>query len=144
MLKIKKEFMNVVKNVKNWEEAIEIAAEPLLKNNYIKSEYIKAMIENVYKNGPYIIIIPGFAMPHASSESGVLKTGISLLKLEEAVEFPGQNQIKLMIALASTDPDTHMDIIMDLTDILDNDELMEQLFNCNDIEKIMELLKWEN
>lgn len=141
MLNIKKEFMNMVENVNDWEKAIKIAAKPLLDNGYIKDEYIKSMIENVHKNGPYIIIVPGFAMPHASPECGVLKTGISLLKLKNPVMFPENNEVKLMIVLASMNPDAHMDIIVELTDILADEERMEKIYNCNDIEKIMELLK---
>lgn len=133
--------MNMIENVNNWERAIEIAAKPLLKNGYIKSEYINSMVENIHKNGPYIIIVPGFAMPHASPECGVLKTGISLLKLKNPVIFPGNNEIKLIIVLASLSPNAHMDIIVELTDILADEELMEKIYECNSIDKIMELLK---
>ena len=53
--------------VNGWEEAIKIAAGPLLEENFIKPEYVDAMIENVHTNGAYMIVVPGFAMPHAKT-----------------------------------------------------------------------------
>ena len=73
----------------SWEDAIKTAASPLLDQGFIKAEYIDAMIDNVNKNGAYMIIVPGFAMPHARPECGAVKTGMSVLHLKEPVVFPG-------------------------------------------------------
>lgn len=43
----------------SWEEAIKVAAGPLLKEGFIKQEYMDAMIQNVHVNGAYMIIVPG-------------------------------------------------------------------------------------
>lgn len=48
-----------------------------IKKGNITPKYIQDMIDNVNKNGPYIVIVPGIAMPHARNEGGVIKTGIS-------------------------------------------------------------------
>jgi PTS system mannitol-specific IIA component/PTS system ascorbate-specific IIA component len=70
--------IKVIDEVSSWEEAIKIASTTLKDGGFIKEEYISAMLENVVKNGPYIVIMPGIAMPHSRPEDGVLKTGMSL------------------------------------------------------------------
>ena len=50
-------------SVNSWEEAIKIAAEPMLKDGLIEERYIDSMIKNVIENGTYIIILPGLAIP---------------------------------------------------------------------------------
>lgn len=140
MLNLKKEFVKVERNIINWEEAVKKAAEPLLKNEYIEPRYIDSMISNIHQNGAYVVIVPGFAMPHSSPEDGVKKTGIAVLKLVEPVMFPEENEVKLITVLASENPDTHMNIIMTLTDVLGDEELMEKIYNTNDIDELLELL----
>ena len=55
-----KEFIKgnvkIVDSVANWEEALKIGAESLVRNGNIEERYIQAIIDNVYKNGPYIAI----------------------------------------------------------------------------------------
>ena len=41
----------------SWELAIKQASEHLLEKNIIKESYVEAMINSVYKNGPYMIIM---------------------------------------------------------------------------------------
>lgn len=43
--------IQVVKHVANWKEAIQIASEPLLKENAIEQEYVDSMIESVNEHG---------------------------------------------------------------------------------------------
>ena len=65
------------KHPQNWEEAIRISGEIMKKNNLVTDEYIDQVIADVKKYGPYIVIVPGVAMPHSSAEnSGVLGTGL--------------------------------------------------------------------
>lgn len=85
--------------VNGWEEAIKIAAGPLLEENFIKPEYVDAMIENVHTNGAYMIVVPGFAMPHARPECGAIKTGMSVLHLQQPVEFPDDQEVKVLLVL---------------------------------------------
>lgn len=127
--------------VQSWEEAIQISAEPLLKKNWITEGYVDTMISNVKKNGPYIVIVPGFAMPHARPECGALQTGMSFLKLNEPVVFPDDMEVQLILSLAANDSNAHLAALSELTDIVMDDDKMEQLFHSETIEEILEILK---
>lgn len=132
--------INVIDEVSSWEEAIKIAAAPLKENGFIKEEYISAMLENVVNNGPYIIIMPGLAIPHARPEHGVLKTGMSLLKLLKSVRFPEDKEVELIIVLAANDSDVHMELISELTNLLMEDEAMGKLFSSRSKEEVLKCI----
>ena len=65
------------KTVSNWQEAIIKAGEPLLWSNSITVEYLMAMVNSVIQNGPYFVLIPGFALAHAAPDQGSNKLDIS-------------------------------------------------------------------
>jgi mannitol PTS system EIIA component len=132
--------IRVVDEVSSWEEAIKIAAAPLKESGFIKEEYISAMLENVVKNGPYIVIMPGLAIPHSRPEHGVLKTGMSLLKLLKSVKFPEDKEVELIIVLAANDSDMHIQLISELTNLLMEDEAVEKLFASKSKEEVLQCI----
>lgn len=137
MLKTKlKDKMASVQSVESWKEAVRLCAKPLLDQGYILPRYIDSMIANVEKNGPYIVIMPRVAIPHSRPEEGVLKTGLSLLKLEEAVEFPEGQMVELLFALAANDNDQHMDLISSLSDLLMDQDAMKKMFAAKNVKEL--------
>lgn len=128
-------------HIDNWQEAIKTAAQPLLKENFIKEQYIDSMIENVNQNGAYMIIVPGFAMPHARPECGAMKTGMAVMHLEEPVVFPDEQEVKVLLVLAAADANVHLDAMADLAEILIDDDKMEQLFSAKEAEQIKEVFQ---
>lgn len=137
---ILKNNIRVVDEVLTWEEAIKVAATPLKEDGFIKEEYIDAMLENVVKNGPYIVIMPGIAMPHSRPEDGVLKTGMSLLKLSKNVKFPENKDVQLIFVLATTDSNMHLKLISELTNLLMEDESVEKLFLAKSKEEVLQCI----
>ncbi|GGM30378.1 hypothetical protein GCM10011351_15660 [Paraliobacillus quinghaiensis] len=134
---------NVVfsKRVSSWEEAIKVASEPLLNKDFINQSYVRDMIENVHKYGPYIVIMPGVAMPHARNEGGVIKTGISFLKLDTPVLFPEEKEVGIVIVLAAEDSSGHMDLLSDLSSLLIEEDIKYKLENAQSEEEIINLIK---
>jgi mannitol/fructose-specific phosphotransferase system IIA component (Ntr-type) len=130
---------NVVDQVQSWEAAIRLAAQPLLEAGCIATSYIDAMIQNVNDNGSYMIILPGISMPHARPESGALKNGLSILKVNAAVTFPGKNLVNVLFCFSGVDPDGHMDMIADLSEILMDDVAVARLFAAKTGEDIFEV-----
>ncbi|WP_226584068.1 PTS sugar transporter subunit IIA [Halobacillus litoralis] len=130
-----------LESVNTWEDAIKEAASPLLYKGSITPEYIDAMINNVHTNGPYIVIVPGIAMPHAKNENNVVKTDVSLLKLEQSVQFPEDKEVNILFVLAAEDSDGHLDLISDLSSVLIEDEVKEKLENSTSEQEILDLLE---
>lgn len=127
-----KEFLKgnikVTENVKNWEEALQIGAKLLIDKKNIEPRYTKAIIDNVYKNGPYIVLTDGVAMPHSRPEDGVIKKGMSFLKVKNGVDFyKTDKKVYLFFTLAAEDSNGHQDAIAELADFLGDDEKMKKL-----------------
>ena len=85
----------------DWEDAIRICGDLLVKTGKVETTYVDAMIRNIHELGPYILIAPGVAMPHARPEDGVIQEGISVVVLKEEVAFEPGKEFKVLIGLAA-------------------------------------------
>jgi mannitol PTS system EIIA component len=135
------ETIQLKNSVSSWEESIRTAAEPLLNQGKINDSYVQDMISNVHEFGSYIVIIPGVAMPHAQNKGGVNKNGLSLLKLEEPVMYPEEKPVTVIIALAATDSDGHLDLIADLAAILGDNDIKNSLEKASSKDEIIRVIK---
>lgn len=115
----------------SWEKAIEASYQPLLEQNVVEPVYVEAVIECVKKYGPYIVIVPGIAMPHSTEGAvGCNGTAISFMKVENEVDFDPEDPDKkaiLFFSLASLDHEQHIQNIQSLMDTLMNEDLVEEL-----------------
>ncbi|WP_158305248.1 BglG family transcription antiterminator [Carnobacterium sp. 17-4] len=134
-----------------WQEAISIAADPLLKEGYINGNYINAMISMVKKMGAYIVLAPKVAVPHARPEEGVAKLGVSLLHLDQPVDFnmdseyDEDKEVKLIFILAAVDSTGHLKALKQLSKILEDEENITELIDATNarelFNKINEILE---
>lgn len=137
------DHIQLLKEVANWKEAIEIASMPLVKNEFITRDYIKAMIENVEKFGPYIVIAPKVAIPHAKVEQGVFKLGMSFLKLEKPVSFSDDEDqdVQLMIVLAAIDNQTHLRALAQLSTLLSQEGNIDKIIKMQSKKEVLSILE---
>lgn len=128
----------------DWQDALRQSGVKLLQHNYIRTGYLDEIIDNVIKNGPYIVIVPGVAMPHALAESeNVLGTAISFTKFPKPVVFDQKNpdsQAQLFFTLAARDSQQHLKNISELSDILMGDGMIDQLLSVNSIEDLKKVV----
>ena len=117
----------------NWQEAIRISCENLIDKAIINESYVEEVIAAVETYGPYIVIVPGVAMPHSTDKSeGVFGTAIAFTKFKDKVYFEAGNeekQAKLFFTLAAKNPDEHMTNIANLSDLLMTDGVIDALEN---------------
>ncbi|EML1935130.1 PTS sugar transporter subunit IIA [Providencia stuartii] len=134
--------IQVVENATDWREAINIACEPLIKNNSIQTSYIDAIIHSHEKIGPYYVLGPGIAMPHARPEDGVNQLSLGLTVIKNGVEFgsEGNDPIKLLIVLAATDSDSHIGAIAKLAELFDNQEDIDSIMQSENIDDILNII----
>ncbi|MVB09713.1 Phosphoenolpyruvate-dependent sugar phosphotransferase system, EIIA 2 [Caprobacter fermentans] len=117
---INEDSVEINAEVKNWREAVQKSGLILEKCGKVEHRYTEAMVENVEHAGPYIVIAPGIAMPHARSEQGVKEIGISLLLLKTPVNFgnPENDPVKIVVALSAKDSSSHLDTLAELMELL--------------------------
>ncbi|ECB9647759.1 BglG family transcription antiterminator [Listeria monocytogenes] len=137
-----KERITFKESVADWREAILVASKSLQQEGYISRNYQHAMIENIEKLGPYIVIAPGIALPHASVDDGAYRVGMSLLRLNQPVSFSSKakDQVKLIIVLASIDSYTHINALSQLTNLIMKHHLLEQIEQATSAAEIAAML----
>ncbi len=115
----------------SWQDAIRLSCLPFVKDGTVEDGYAEDIIRCVQKYGPYIVLLPGVAMPH-SQEGGPLvhRTGISFMRLKEKVFFDGdgtEQWADLFFTIAAVDPAEHLENIKGLMEILQNEDLLQEL-----------------
>lgn len=125
----------------DWKDAFYLASKPLLNKKDINKNYIEKMIQRVEEYGPFINLGKGIAIPHARPEDGVSELSMSMLVLDHSVYLPEDDRpINILIVIAAIDNETHLSALSYLTNVLRDDEKVEQLTNAkeyNDIVKII-------
>lgn len=134
-----KGHIKIIDKVSTWEEAIKLSSASLVDEEIITKEYIEAMIENVKINGSYIVIMPEIAIPHAKSEHGAKKMGLSFLRLRKPVMFPDKKPVKILITLSSDSPNGHLEILGTLATALMNEDFVTDLKNVDNEKEVLNI-----
>ena len=98
---IKEEHILLRQKVNSWEESIQLASKPLLDEGYFTQKYVESMIDSVHEMGPYIVIAPEVAIAHSRPGDNVEKVGLSLLKLDEHINFSEDGHYASLIFVLS-------------------------------------------
>lgn len=145
--------MNIVEHVKsdrvligvkakNWEDAVRISGKLLLDSGLVEPQYIEAMINVVKELGPYSVVAPGVALPHARPEDGAKKLGISIVILDNEVYFGSPNDpVKIVIAFSSPDKTSHLEVLRDLAIMLSDNDLIKKLKAVKSKDELIEILR---
>lgn len=126
----------------NWEDAVKLGTDMLVASRAIEPSYHDAIIRCVKSIGPYIIIAPNLAMPHARPEDGVNHTAFALVTLQNPVYFDGEDEpVDVLVTLAGSTSDQHMEGLMEVTQILDDENSetgvdLDKLRRCNSKEDV--------
>jgi PTS system ascorbate-specific IIA component len=129
-------------SVENRSSAISLVGDLLVSSGKATSTYVASMLEAVEIFGPYIVIAPGIALAHGKPSDAVLETGLSLLILEQSIEFQhSQNDpVRLVFGLAATDHESHLELMAELAEFLSAQENVSSLLRCSDSEQVLSLL----
>ncbi|AXY24993.1 PTS sugar transporter subunit IIB [Suicoccus acidiformans] len=137
------ELINYELDAKDWEEAIRLAARPLIESNYIKPSYVESMINNVKNDGPYIVITKNVAIPHASPDEGGLKSGISVSTLKKPISFGNEanDPVKYIFVISAVDNNDHLKLISEMVSLLEDELFYSLLDNKSESQIIIDYIK---
>lgn len=116
-------------DAKDWKHVIRISASLLEAKSIVETKYSDAIIREIKRHGPYMVIYQGIALPHASPSDGVHRPGISIVKLNEPISFghPRFDPVWFVICLAPTDAYTHLNALRQLIVLLQDINIMKQI-----------------
>ncbi|MGT2929085.1 PTS sugar transporter subunit IIA [Streptococcus dentasini] len=124
-----------------WEEAVKLSVTPLIESGAVKEEYYQAIIDSTKEYGPYYILMPGMAMPHARPEAGVERDAFSLITLKEPVRFSDGKEVQVLLALAATSSQIHTSVaIPQIIALFELDHAIERLVAANKAEEVLAMV----
>lgn len=142
---LSKDLVKANVSVETPEEGIRFAGELLQNAGYISGNYLNSLInchERKGKNGPYIVISQGIALPHAKSEEGVYKTGFSIVTLKNPIKFGHKKHdpVSLLICFATRNNKEHLKALEEITGFVTNRSNFKRLLQCKSSEELISLL----
>ncbi|NLL66942.1 MAG: PTS sugar transporter subunit IIA [Clostridiaceae bacterium] len=117
--------------------AIEKAGQLLVNGGYVMPEYINAMQEREKVLTTYIG--NGIAIPHGggAAKNLILKSGISIIQYPQGVKFEEGKVAYLVVGIAGKGNE-HMQILTNLAEFIQDEDVVKELFQTNDKNKIYE------
>ena len=122
----------------DWQDVIRKVCLPLLNQQYFNSDYINEIIKVTEEYGPYYILAPEVALPHASPGKNSYKTGISFARLSEPVDF-GTDQkapVRYVFVLSVVDKQSHLRSLFTLIQLIRSSRFIEQLSKAKNPDQV--------
>lgn len=146
---LRPEFVRLGVSCKTWIDAVRASAEPLLTAGYITEGYVDSIISTTEELGAYYLIAPEVAMPHANIEDGSLKTGMSLIRLDEPVPFHVREtndewqdvSVHYVITLCTETPQSHLRAFFHLLTLLHDTDLLAQIDEAGSSEAVCQRIR---
>ena len=130
----------------DWEDAVRFAGKLLYKTGAVEEIYIDAMVDNIKEHGPYIVIWPGTALPHADTKEGVKKEAASLVRLKTPVDFHNEmnDPVRYVIGISILSAESINKALYDVMAIFGNEktkDVFDKINDTNDILKAIDNLR---
>lgn len=127
----------------SWEDAIMRGGMVLVDKGAATTGYLETIVRKCRDNGPYIVIAPGIAMPHARPEEGALALGYGIVTLKQPVVFndPDNDPVSLLIFMAAPSVKEHNEVaVSQIADLCDDEEAVEAISAASSAEEIIDIL----
>lgn len=123
------------------EEAINIVGQNLVKQGYVKFDYINSMLEREKIASTWLG--ESIALPHGTIEGkkSVLKTGIIFCQFPKGVHFGDDiDDIAYLVIGVAAKNDEHIMVVSNITNALDNQDTIKKLSKTTNIKEVLSLL----
>mgnify|MGYP004448473913 FL=1 len=125
-----------------WEDVIRHGGQLMVDAGFTEPTYTEAMIDVVRDMGPYIVLAPGLAMPHARPEMGVKHVGTALVTLEKPIDFGSleNDPVSVAVFLCAPHKDEHIQLLTDIATLFEDEEFLDAAVNFESIEDVQAFL----
>ena len=139
---LRPQLVDVAVEAKDWEDAVRKAGSLLVADDAIEPRFIDAMIQVAKDLGPYIVVAPGIALPHARPEDGVKKGSIGIMTLDPPIPFGNERNdpVFLVVTLAAVDNEQHVTGLAQMAAVMGEEDLVERIRATKDKDEILEIM----
>ncbi|MRG84944.1 PTS sugar transporter subunit IIA [Salinibacillus xinjiangensis] len=129
-------------NANSPEEAIRETGKLLYESELVEDSYVEAMVNSFNENGPYFVLAPNIAMPHARPEDGVKEACVSFIRLKEPVRFghDSNDPVQLVFGLGASSSDEHLSVLQKLMGLLGDPANIDKLLEVNNHDEINHII----
>ncbi|QJQ97132.1 MULTISPECIES: phosphoenolpyruvate--protein phosphotransferase [Halomonadaceae] len=123
----------------SWHEALDEAAMALVDAGLTHAGYREGLLARETQSSTYLG--NAIAIPHGTPESRehVVRTGVRVLQFPDGVEWHDGNRVYVLVTIAAQS-DEHLDILRQLTHVLDHEGVAERLAGATSPEHVASLL----
>ncbi|EGR2740110.1 PTS sugar transporter subunit IIA [Vibrio parahaemolyticus] len=139
---ITSDVIRIHSDATDWKDAISKSCEALIENGAIEPSYAEAIYRSHEELGPYYVVGPGMAMPHARPEDGVNRLSLAITVIQNGVNFNSEENdpVKMLVTLAATDSNSHVDAISKLAELFMNEEHVVAICNAQSKEDVLAII----
>lgn len=119
-------------SAETWREAVRAAGLDLVNAHAVGPAYIDEMVLLIENSGPYCVVAPHVAVPHANAGSLVRQSAMGIVVLEEPVNFghPYNDPVRVVIAMAAKTAKQHITMLAALANALDRPGAVDELISA--------------
>ena len=135
--------IQIIDSVSDWKEALYLACRPLIADQSINPEYLEAIYKATEKLGPYYVLSPRIAMPHARPDEGVNRNALALLVIKSGVAFGSEENdpVNIVLLLAAHDSNQHIEMIMSISEFFCNDDDVQSVIKAESMQNIIDIIE---
>lgn len=140
---VRPEVVRIGVEARTREEAIRAVGRILVECGIAEERYTDAMLSVCNQLGPYVVLVPGVAIPHAAPEDGALDIGLAIAVLAQPVRFghAENDPVHTVIAFASPDQNQHIGVLSALARFLGDPERCKRMAGAHSAQDVVDLLK---
>ncbi|GAJ70092.1 ascorbate-specific PTS system, EIIA component [Vibrio sp. JCM 18904] len=140
---ITSDVIRIHSDATDWKDAVSKSCEALIENGAIEPSYVDAIYRSHEELGPYYVVGPGMAMPHARPEDGVNRLSLAITVIQNGVNFDseGNDPVKMLVTLAATDSNSHVDAISKLAELFMNEEHVEAICSAQNTQDVLAIIE---
>jgi len=139
---LRPQLSDVNVKVEDWQGAVRAAGRLLVEDQAAEPRFVEAMIQVANDLGPYIVVAPGIALPHARPEDGVLKASMAMITLDPPIDFGNERNdpVSIVVALAAKDNEQHVEGLAEMAKVLSQPELVEGLKHARSRDELLSIM----
>jgi mannitol/fructose-specific phosphotransferase system IIA component len=136
---LSKERISLQASAADKADAIRQAGQLLVNSGCVLPEYVDGMLKR--EESMSTSLGNGVAIPHGVYENRehILRTGISVVQLINAVEWEDGDPVSMVIGIAAAG-DEHVGVLSNLAEVIDNEDTLAELLKTNDPDVIVKYL----
>lgn len=125
------------------EEAIRLSGDILVKEGKIDASYVEEMLDGYRDLGPYFVLSPGIAMPHARPSKAVKELCMSFIRLKTPIAFkhPDNDPVQLVFAVAGVDKSSHIQMLRSFATVISDEDKLDQLYHAQSAAEIVQIFQ---